>query len=201
MNLMKPHLVPAFRMLAVLTFLTGVAYPLLVTATAWILFPAKARGSVIVRGGRPVGSSLIGQPFSDPRYFWGRLSATTPAYNAGASSGSNLGPLNPVLLDQSSARVAALREADPGNLAPVPVDLATGSGSGLDPHISPAAAAFQSARVARARAMEPADVDRLVARFTEARQWGLMGEPRVNVLLLNLALDEAQAPGDGAAPR
>jgi K+-transporting ATPase ATPase C chain len=184
------QLAPAVLMLVWLSLVTGIAYPLLVTGIAQLLFPVQANGSLVVRGGTPVGSSLIGQPFDDPKYFWGRLSATAPhGYAAGASSGSNLGPLNPNLHAATRARIDALREADPGNTAPVPVDLATASGSGLDPHISPAAAFYQAPRVARARQADPAAVRRLVEQHIEGRQLGILGEPRVNVLALNLALD------------
>jgi K+-transporting ATPase ATPase C chain len=182
---------PALVILGLVTLVTGVAYPLLVTAIAQAVFPSQANGSLIVRDRRTVGSSLIGQPFDDPKYFWGRLSATGPhAYNAGASSGSNYGPLNPALVAAAEARAQALRDADPGNSAPIPVDLVTASGSGLDPHISPAAALYQVARVARAREVGEAQVRALVERETEGRTLGLLGEPRVNVLRLNLALDE-----------
>jgi K+-transporting ATPase ATPase C chain len=185
---------PALSLLVLLTGLTGVAYPLVVTGLARVLFPSQAAGSLIVRDGSPVGSALIGQPFEDARYFWGRFSATAPfPYNAAASSGSNLGPLNPTLEDAVSARVAALRAADPDNAKPIPVDLVTASGSGLDPHVSPAAAAWQVGRVARARGLSTATVEALVARHTEGRQWGFLGEPRVNVLALNLALDAGVA--------
>ena len=181
---------PAVVMLGCLSVLTGLAYPLLVTGMAQLVFPVQANGSLIVRDGKPVGSSLIGQPFDDPRYFWGRPSATTPyAYNAGALTGSNLGPLNPALHDAAGARIDALRAADPGNTAPIPVDLVTASGSGLDPHISPAAALYQARRVAAARGLDEAQVRRLVEERVEARQLGFLGEPRVNVLQLNLALD------------
>lgn len=180
----------AILTLLVLTFVTGVAYPLVVTGLAQILFPQAANGSVIVRDGKPVGSALIGQPFSDPRYFWSRPSATTPfAYNSASSAGSNLGPSNPALTDAVGQRIAALRAADPGNTAPVPVDLVTASGSGLDPHVSPAAAEYQVARVARVRGISADAVRTLVAGATEGRQLGVLGEPRVNVLALNLALD------------
>jgi len=181
---------PAVVVLVVLTVVTGVAYPLLVTGLAQLVFPSQANGSLIVRDGKAVGSALIGQPFDDPRYFWGRLSATVPfAYNAGASSGSNYGPLNPAFHAAARARLDALREADPDSKAPVPVDLVTASGSGLDPHISPAAAQFQVARVAKARKLDEGRVRQLVQAHTEGRQLGVLGEPRVNVLRLNLELD------------
>jgi K+-transporting ATPase ATPase C chain len=180
----------AAGLLAVMTLVTGVAYPLLVTGIAQAAFPEKANGSLIMKDGKVVGSKLIGQPFEDPKHFWGRLSATTPAaYNAGASTGSNLGPTNEALTKAAQARIDALRAADPGNQAPIPVDLVTASGSGLDPHISPAAAAYQLPRVARARGMSEDAVRALVAANTEDRSFGVLGEPRVNVLLLNLALD------------
>jgi potassium-transporting ATPase KdpC subunit len=180
----------AIVVLAVLTLVTGVAYPLLMTGIAQALFPAQANGSLILRNGKPVGSALIGQPFDDPGYFWGRLSATAPfAYNAGASSGSNYGPLNPALHTAAKARIDALREADPDNTSSIPVDLVTASGSGLDPHISPAAALYQVSRVARARKLDEGRVRQLVESRIEGRQLGVLGEPRVNVLRLNLALD------------
>jgi K+-transporting ATPase ATPase C chain len=172
-----------------LTLITGVAYPQLVTGVAALLMPARAGGSVIVSDGKAVGSALLGQPFSDPRYFWGRPSATGPQpYNGAASSGSNLSPTNPALVDAINARVQALREADPDNVAPVPVDLVTASGSGLDPHISPAAALYQVARVARLRGVSTEQLRTLVARHTAGRTLGILGEPRVNVLALNLDL-------------
>ena len=181
---------PALVLLLLLSLLTGLVYPLLVTVLAQALFADQARGSLVLRDGRAVGSLLIGQAFSDPGHFWSRPSATTPQpYNATASTGSNLGPLNPALTDAVKARVAALRAADAGNSAPVPVDLVTASASGLDPHISVAAAEFQAARVARARGLELARVRALIARHTEGRLAGVLGEPRVNVLQLNLALD------------
>jgi K+-transporting ATPase ATPase C chain len=184
------ELKPAVMILIWLSLVTGVAYPLLVTGIAQAIFPAQANGSLVLRDGKAVGSALIGQPFDDPKYFWGRLSGTAPhAYNAGASSGSNLGPLNPNLHAAAKGRIDALREADPGNTAPVPVDLATASGSGLDPHISPAAALYQVPRVAKARGVDPAQVRRLVEQHVEGRHLGILGEPRVNVLRLNLALD------------
>lgn len=181
---------PALVLFAVLTLVTGVAYPLVVTGVAQTVFPAQAAGSLIVKDGKPVGSALIGQNFTDPKHFWGRPSATGPMpYNAGASSGSNQGPLNPALLDAVKGRVEALRAADPGNTAPVPVDLVTASASGLDPHISPAAAGYQVARVAKARGVATEKVQALVAQQTEAPLLAFLGEPKVNVLKLNLALE------------
>jgi K+-transporting ATPase ATPase C chain len=181
---------PALTLFLLLTVLTGLLYPLLVTGLAQLLFAPQATGSIIMRDGHAVGSRLIGQSFSDPRYFWGRPSATTPQpYNGTASTGSNQGPLNPALLDAVKARIAALRAADPGNEAPVPVDLVTASGSGLDPEISVAAANYQAARVARARGLSAQRLQGLIARYTQGRLLGVLGEPRVNVLELNLALD------------
>ncbi|MBT2336140.1 potassium-transporting ATPase subunit KdpC [Variovorax paradoxus] len=186
-NILRPALV----LFALLSALTGLVYPLAVTGAAQALFPSQAAGSLIVRDGATVGSRLIGQNFSDPKHFWGRPSATAPQpYNASASGGSNLGPLNPALADAVKARVAALRTADPGNTAPVPVDLVTASASGLDPDISPAAAQYQAARVARVRGVPVEQVSALIAKHTQAPLWGLLGESRVNVLALNLALDE-----------
>jgi potassium-transporting ATPase KdpC subunit len=181
---------PALVLLLLLTLLTGFIYPLVVCVLGQAFFPHQALGSLLVRDGHAIGSSLIGQSFSDPGHFWSRPSATTPQpYNGTASGASNFGTLNPALTDAVKARVAALRAADPGNLAPVPVDLVTASGSGLDPHISVAAANYQAARVARARAVPLARVQALIAAHTEGRLLGVLGEPRVNVLELNLALD------------
>lgn len=181
---------PALVLLGAMTLLTGAAYPALVTGAAAALFPRQARGSLVVQGDRAVGSTLVGQPFSAPKYFWGRLSATGPfPYNAGASSGSNFGPAHPDLVKNAKARLEALREADPGNTAPVPVDLVTASGSGLDPHISPAAAEYQVPRVARTRGLDEAAVRALVHAHTTGRQLGVLGEPVVDVAALNLALD------------
>ncbi|GAC1537708.1 MAG: potassium-transporting ATPase subunit KdpC [Herpetosiphon sp.] len=186
----KGQLRAAVTMLAFLTLLTGLLYPALVTGLAQVLFPRQANGSLLMRGNQVVGSTLIGQHFDDPRYFWGRPSATDQyANNPLASGGSNLGPLNPKLADAVRERVAALRAADPGNQQPVPGDLVTASGSGLDPHISIAAATYQAARVARVRGLDAARVDALVRQYTNGRTFGLLGEPRVNVLELNLALD------------
>ena len=180
----------ALLMLVALTLITGIAYPLVVTGIAQGFFGHQADGSLVERDGKAVGSTLIGQPFSDPKYFWSRPSATAPMpYNAGASSGSNQGPLNPALADAVKSRIEALRAVDPGNPLPLPVDLVTASASGLDPHISPAAAQYQLARVARARGIAPDRVLALIAEHTEARQFGFLGEPGVNVLQLNLALD------------
>lgn len=188
---MRSLLKPALLMLLVLTLVTGVAYPLLVTGMAQLVFPNQANGSLIYQNAKPVGSALIGQPFDDPKYFWSRLSATGPfPYNAAASSGSNLGPTNEALMKAVEARVQVLRQADSSNTQPIPVDLVTASGSGLDPHISPAAALYQVPRVARARNLEESVVRRLVEKHSEGRQWEFLGEPRVNVLKLNLALNE-----------
>jgi K+-transporting ATPase ATPase C chain len=181
---------PALVMLVLLTIVTGVAYPLVVTGIAQATFPGKANGSLIESGGKALGSALIGQPFADPKYFWSRASATAPMpYNAAASAGSNQGPTNPALAEAVAARIKALRDADPDNKAPIPADLVTASGSGLDPHISPAAAAYQVGRVARVRGLPVEKVQSLVDAHTEGRQLGVLGEPRVNVLALNLALD------------
>jgi potassium-transporting ATPase KdpC subunit len=181
---------PAFVIFIVLTIITGVLYPLAITGLAQMIFPSKANGSIIYRDGKAVGSSLIGQAFDDPKYFWSRPSATAPVpYNAAASSGSNLGPLNPALTDAVSARIKALKDADPDNKLPIPVDLVTTSGSGLDPHISLAAAEYQFHRVAKARGMEEKKLRELLVRHTQDRTLGLLGEPRVNVVELNLDLD------------
>ena len=187
---MKSQLRPALVTLLFFTVLTGLLYPLAVTGLAQAIFPTQANGSLITRNGRTLGSELIGQPFDEPRYFWGRPSAA--GYNAAASSGSNLGPTNPVLTAAVQARIAALRAADPTNTAPIPADLVTTSASGLDPQISIAAANYQLARVARARGLPEAQVKALVEKYTAGRQFFILGEPRVNVLLLNLALDGIQ---------
>lgn len=186
---------PALLMLLVLSLVTGVLYPLAITGIAQVAFPRQANGSLIVRDGHLAGSAWIGQPFSAPKYFWGRLSATSQPYNASASSGSNLGPLNPALFDAAKARIEALRAADPEAGAAVPVDLVTASGSGLDPHISLAAAEYQVRRVARARGMSDDAVRRLVNAHTTRRLLNVIGEPVVNVLELNLALDVASRGG------
>ena len=184
---MKAQLRPAVTIFLFLTFITGVVYPVVVTGLAEVFFPHQANGSLIIVDGRVYGSELIGQQFDDPGYFWGRPSAA--GYNAAASSGSNLGPFNPSLEDSVRARIDALKAADPDNTAPIPVDLVTASGSGLDPHISVAAAYYQVARVAKARGMDEAFVKALVDKYTEGCQFFILGEPRVNVLKLNLALD------------
>jgi potassium-transporting ATPase KdpC subunit len=177
--------------LLLFTILTGIIYPLVVTGIAQVIFPHQANGSIIMKSGKAVGSELIGQQFDDPKYFWGRLSATTPySYNGGSSAGSNLGPNNPDLIKGVQARIDALRAADPGNDAKIPVDLATASGSGLDPHISQAAAEYQIHRVAKARGLDDASIRDIVAKNTKGRWLGLIGEPIVSVLELNLVLDE-----------
>jgi len=187
---MRAQIRPALMTLLIFTLMTGVIYPLVVTGVAQLVFPRQANGSLIVRNGQTVGSGLIGQQFDAPKYFWGRLSATGPfPYNAAASSGSNLGPSNPALLDAVQARITALKAADPTNTQPIPVDLVTASGSGLDPNISVAAALYQVPRVARVCGMSETAVRALVDQFTQGRQFGFLGEPRVNVLELNLALD------------
>jgi potassium-transporting ATPase KdpC subunit len=195
---MLAQLRAAIVSLLALTLVAGVAYPLLITGVAQAAFPRQAEGSLVVKDGKPIGSRLIGQSFDEPKYFWGRLSATADAngkplaYNGAASTGSNLGPTNAALIDEAKARILALRAADPGNDAPIPVDLVTSSGSGLDPEITPAAAEYQVRRVAKARAIDEARVRSLVAGHTADRQLGFLGEPRVNVLELNLALDEVR---------
>jgi K+-transporting ATPase ATPase C chain len=187
---MLKELKPALLIFLALTVITGLIYPGVVTGLAQLVFNSQANGSLVERDGKAVGSDLLGQSFSSPQYFWSRPSATGPVPNNGAvSSGSNLGPTNPTLEAAVKDRIAALRSADPGNQQPVPIDLVTASGSGLDPHISPAAAEFQVERVARARGMEASQVRALVAAATEGRTFGMLGEPRVNVLQLNLALD------------
>ena len=187
---MKTLLRPAVSLFVLLTAVTGIAYPLAVTGVAKIVFPEAADGSLIVKDGKTIGSSLIGQNFTGPKYFWGRPSATGPMpYNASASGGSNQGPLNPALVDAAKGRIEALKTADPLNKLPIPADLVNASGSGLDPHISPEAAAYQVARVARQRNLLAADVKALIGQHTKGRQWGILGEPRVNVLQLNIALD------------
>jgi len=192
---MKNQIRPAVTLFVLLTAITGIVYPLAVTGVARLAFADQAAGSLLLKDGKAVGSSLIGQSFSEPKYFRGRPSATGPmAYNAGNSSGSNQGPLNPALADAVKGRVEALKAADPGNPAPVPVDLVTASGSGLDPHISPAAAAYQAARVARVRGLAPEVVKSAISRHTEGRLFGVLGEARVNVLELNLDLDRSARP-------
>ncbi len=188
---MKTLIRPAVSLFVLLTVITGIVYPLAVTGAAKLAFPAQAAGSLVVKDGKPVGSSLIGQNFSDPKYFWGRPSATSPMpYNGGGSSGSNQGPLNPALVDVVKGRIEALKAADPGNALPVPVDLVTASASGLDPHISVAAAQYQAARVVRVRGIPADELTMLIARHTEGRLFGLLGEARVNVLELNIELDQ-----------
>jgi potassium-transporting ATPase KdpC subunit len=188
---MKNSLRPVLVLFVLLTVITGVVYPLVVTAVSQAVFSHQANGSIIEKNGKPVGSALLGQQFDAPYYFWGRLSATTPnPYNAQNSGGSNLGPTNPALADEVKGRITALHDADPSNTAPIPVDLVTSSGSGLDPDITPAAAAYQAARVAKARGLTLDQVNGLIAQNTAGRQLGIFGEPRVNVLRLNLALDE-----------
>ena len=192
---MFKHLKPALILLALLSALLGLAYPALVTGLAQVLMPQQANGSLVKQGDKIVGSVLMGQQFSAPQYFWGRPSATAPQpYNGAQSGGSNHGPLNPALQAAVQARIAALKAADPSQTAPIPVDLVTASASGLDPHISPAAAQWQASRVARARGWPLPRVAALIAQHTAGRQWGFLGEARVNVLLLNLALDADAAP-------
>ncbi|OXI32974.1 potassium-transporting ATPase subunit C [Burkholderia sp. AU16741] len=191
---MKSLIRPLVVLFVILTAVTGLAYPAVMTVFGQAVFPSQANGSLIEQNGKVVGSALIGQQFDAPKYFWGRLSASAPMpYNAAGSGGSNLGPLNPSLADQVKARIAALRDAGTDLSKPVPVDLVTASASGLDPEITPAAAAYQVERVAKARNLAPDAVAQLVAANTTGRQFGVLGEPRVNVLKLNLALDAAQA--------
>ena len=186
------EIIPSLRMLVVLSVLTGVAYPVVMTGIGQVAFPHAANGSLMVASDKALGSELIGQPFDDPKYFWSRPSATSPQpYNGGSSGASNQGPRNPALADAVKDRIKALREADPVNKGPVPVDLITASGSGLDPHISVAAAEYQAGRVAKARGLSEQQVRALIDGKTEGRQLGILGEPRVNVLALNLALDRA----------
>ncbi len=194
---MMSQLRPAVMILLAMTIITGVIYPLAITGIAQVVFPHQANGSLIIKDGKAAGSELIGQEFSDPKYFWGRLSATGDypynAFNAQTltgSSGSNYGPLNPSLMKEVRDRIDALKKADPGNTAPIPVDLVTSSGSGLDPNISVAAALYQAPRVARLRGLPLGQVQQLIAEYTQGRQFGFLGEPRVNVLELNMALDE-----------
>lgn len=190
MKTLIPMLRPALSLFVLLTVVTGVLYPLAVTGIAKAAFPETAAGSLAVKDGKPVGSLLIGQNFTDPGHFWGRPSATAPMpYNAAASGGSNQGPLNPALVDAVKGRIAALQAADPGNDRKIPADLVNASASGLDPHISPAAAEYQLGRIAKARQIDPSAIKALVDQNTEDRQWGVFGEPRVNVLKLNIALD------------
>lgn len=182
---------PAVALFALMSLLTGIAYPLAVTGLAKVIFPHQANGSLIEKDGKVIGSSLIGQNFTSAQYFWGRPSATGPyPNNAAASSGSNQGPLNPALTEAVKARIEVLKLADPTNTKPIPIDLVTASGSGLDPHISPAAAEYQIERIAKARNFPAKQIRQLIASHTEGRQWGVFGEPRVNVLTLNVALDE-----------
>ncbi len=193
---MNTLLRPALSLLVALTVITGIAYPLLATGLAQAIFPGQANGSLIEKNGKPVGSALIGQSFTDAKYFWGRPSATSPnPNNSASSSGSNTGPSNPALIDTIKQRIDALHAVDPDNQAPVPVDLVTASGSGLDPEISPAAAQYQLARVAKARRLSVSQVQALVEQSTSGRTLGILGEPRVNVLKLNLALDSTQHGG------
>ena len=192
---MLKSLKSAILVFGALTLLTGVAYPLFVTGIAQVCFKRQAEGSLISRGGKLVGSSLIGQPFDDPKYFWGRLSATAPAqYNGASSSGSNLSPSNPDLLKAVEQRIAGLRSADPGNTEPVPVDLVTSSASGLDPHISLAGAYYQAGRIARCRGMSREAIEAVIRRHSVRRLWGMLGEPVVNVLEANLELESYGTP-------
>jgi potassium-transporting ATPase KdpC subunit len=190
---MKLMLRPVLLLFVLLSLLTGLVYPLLITGIGKLAFPRQASGSLIMQGGKLVGASLISQSFQDPKYFWGRLSATSPMpNNASASNGSNFGPTNPALIEAVKARIDALRKADPDNTLPIPVDLVTSSGSGLDPDITPAAALYQVARVARVRHLDPVKLKELVISQVKGPQWGIFGETRVNVLMLNLSVDEAR---------
>jgi potassium-transporting ATPase KdpC subunit len=185
------QLKPALIIFGLLTVLTGLVYPFVMTGLAQVIFPYQANGSLIQKNGQVTGSTLIGQSFDDPKYFWGRLSATaTYPYNAAASGGSNLGPTNPALVQEVQARIDALKQADPTNTQPIPVDLVTSSASGLDPDISPAAAYYQAPRIAKVRGLDEAKVNDLIAQNTQGRQLGFLGDPRVNVLALNTALDQ-----------
>ena len=198
---MFKQLKPVLMVFLLLTVATGIVYPLLVTGVAQLAFPEKANGSLIRKEGGYAGSELIGQPFDDPKYFWGRLSSTPDfPYNSASSSGSNLGPSNPALVEPVKARIEALQKADPENKSPIPIDLVTSSGSGLDPHISPAGALYQVPRVARVRGLSEEEVRTSVDKFTEPRRWGFLGEPRVNVLKMNLALDRLQGQGESSFP-
>jgi potassium-transporting ATPase KdpC subunit len=197
MKILKQFRTAAF-MIILLTLSTGLLYPFVVTGLAQFLFPGKANGSIIIKDGKALGSDLIGQPFSDPKYFWSRLSATGPfAYNAAASAGSNYGPINQSYLDGVKKRIQDLKAVDSSNIQPVPADLVTASGSGLDPHISVAAVLYQLPRIARIRNLTQDKLRSLVDQYTEGRQLGFLGEPRVNVLKLNLALDETQSVSEG----
>lgn len=189
--LIKEQIKQAILIFIVLSVITGIIYPLFITGAAQVFFKSQANGSLIYKNGKPVGSELIGQEFNDPKYFWGRISATSPvSFNAASSSGSNLGPANPALLEEVKARIKTLRTADLDNTNPIPVDLVTSSASGLDPHISLAAAYYQAARIARLRGLSEDTIKILIAKHTSGRLFGLIGEPVVNVLELNLALDE-----------
>jgi K+-transporting ATPase ATPase C chain len=199
MKLFHHYLRPALVLLGLFTLLTGVVYPLAVTAVAQTIFPHQANGSLSEQDGVVIGSDLIGQPFDDPAYFWGRPSLTSPyPYNGAASAGSTIAPSNPALTDQVAARIAALHAADPANTQPIPVDLVTASGSGLDPHITLAAAEYQVERVAQVRGLETAVLHQLITEYTEGRTFGLLGESRINVLKLNLALDALQSDSETA---
>lgn len=193
----REYIRPALLLFLILTILTGIVYPLFITAAAQALFPNQANGSLIYRNGKTVGSVLIGQKFDDPKYLWGRISATSPQYNASNSSGSNIGPSNPALIDEISGRIKALKAADPDNNNPIPVDLVTSSASGLDPHISIAAAYYQAARIAGRRGLSPDTVKEIIDKNTSGRLLGLIGEPVVNVLEVNLDLDSYK-PFDAA---